>query len=270
MRLLPSRVVVYLLLAGGLFAELGYRQVWARMTAALAGLAPARPSPSALAQACRRIGPAPLRALFDLPRGPASGLSRTGVWWRGRLVCAIDGTILCCPDTPANLTVYRRGAGNHGGTGYPMVRLLTLVACGTRTIIDATFGTDRVGETRYAHDLLAALRAGMIVLADRTFAVRAWIVAVVAVVATGADVLVRVKLNRALPVCRRLRDGSYVSRIGPGRGPGDHRPDHDHHQRGPRSEIYRLVTTVTDPDYPAAEIITLYQQRWGATRGRAC
>jgi hypothetical protein len=30
---LPSRVVVYLLLAAALFEELGYRQVWARMTA---------------------------------------------------------------------------------------------------------------------------------------------------------------------------------------------------------------------------------------------
>lgn len=35
---LPSRVVVYLLLAGGLFAELGYRQVWARLVAGLEGL----------------------------------------------------------------------------------------------------------------------------------------------------------------------------------------------------------------------------------------
>jgi hypothetical protein len=34
---LPSRVVVYLLLAAGLFAELGYRQVWARLVAGLDG-----------------------------------------------------------------------------------------------------------------------------------------------------------------------------------------------------------------------------------------
>jgi hypothetical protein len=32
---LPSRVVVYLLLAAGLFADVGYRQVWARLTAGL-------------------------------------------------------------------------------------------------------------------------------------------------------------------------------------------------------------------------------------------
>src|SRR5205823_2164670 len=102
-RVLPSRVVVYLLLAGGLFAELGYRQVWARMTAGLGELAVARPSVSALAAARRRIGVAPLRALFDLLRGPAAGLAQAGVYWRGLLVCAIDGTMLCCPDTTANL-----------------------------------------------------------------------------------------------------------------------------------------------------------------------
>jgi len=36
---LPLRVVVYLLLAAALFAEIGYGQVWARMIAGLEGLA---------------------------------------------------------------------------------------------------------------------------------------------------------------------------------------------------------------------------------------
>jgi hypothetical protein len=47
---------------------------------------------------------------------------------------------------------------------------LALVACGTRTIIDATLGADRAGETSYAHHLLGALHRGMIVLADPNFA----------------------------------------------------------------------------------------------------
>jgi branched-chain amino acid transport system permease protein len=41
LRKLPARVVVYLLLAGCLFAELGYRQVWHKLTAGLAGHGPA-------------------------------------------------------------------------------------------------------------------------------------------------------------------------------------------------------------------------------------
>ena len=264
-RVLPSRVVVYLLLAAGLFTEIGYLQVWARMTAGLGevrgpgGVAIGCPSASALAAARRRIGVAPLRALFDLLRGPAAGVDRVGVFWRGRLVTAIDGPIMTCADTEANRAVYRRSRGNHGGSGYPLIRLLTVVACGTRTVIDAVFGTDRVGEISYAHQLLGGLRAGMIVLADRNFAVSAWIIAVAG---TGADVLVRVKTNRVLPVCARRRDGSYLSRIGPVEVRVVTAVITIATSAGRRSEVYRLVTTVLDPDCSAAEIVALYHERW--------
>ena len=113
----------------------------------IAGLQAAgrRPDHGGLAQARRRVGVAPLRALFTLLAGPAAGPATTGVFWRGRLVCAFDGTSMCCPDTPANLRVFCKGGTYHGGTGYPMIRLVALVACGTRTIIDATFGTTGTG-----------------------------------------------------------------------------------------------------------------------------
>src|SRR4051812_38477150 len=133
-RALPSRVVVYLLLAAALFAECGYRQVWQHLIAGLDGLPVATPSPSGLAAARRRVGAAPLAALFDLLRGPAGGPATRGAWWHRRLLVALDGTSMCCADTPANLAVYRKGGGYHGGTGYPMVRLAALVACGTRAV----------------------------------------------------------------------------------------------------------------------------------------
>jgi hypothetical protein len=259
---LPSRVVVYLLLAGALFADLGYGQVWARMTAGLGGLSPASPTASALAQARRRIGTAPLRALFDLFRGPAAGVATKGVFWRGRLVCAFDGTSMCCPDTPANLRVFCKGGGHHGGTGYPMIRLLALVACGTRTIIDATFGSTSTGETSYAPDLIGALRRGMIVLADRNFAAQALITAIAG---TGADLLIRTKSGRRLPVCRRLPDDTYVSRIGPVEVRVIRAEITIASSAGQRREVYQLVTTVLDTDHTAAEIVRLYHERWGAT-----
>jgi len=252
-------VVVYLLLAAALFAELGYPQVWTKMIAGLDGLAVATPTAGALAQARRRIGVAPLRALFDLLRGPAAGRATTGVYWRGRLVTAIDGTMMCCPDTAANLRVYRRGGGHHGGTGYPMIRVLALVACGTRTIIDATFGSTSVGETTYTHHLLGALRRGMILLADRNFAAKDLIAAVAD---TGAELLIRVKTGRTLPVCRRLGNGSYVSRIGAVEVQVINCEITISTEAGHRSEIYRLITTILDPDIPAIEIIRLYRERW--------
>ncbi len=44
LRGLPSRVVVYLLLAAALYAELGYGQVWAKLTSGLDGLETATPT----------------------------------------------------------------------------------------------------------------------------------------------------------------------------------------------------------------------------------
>ena len=90
-RVLPARVVVYLLLAGCLFAELGYAQVWHRLTAGLDGLPVRGPDrvrddPGAPASGSR----AAARAVRPAARpGP-----RRGARWRGLLVCAIDGTIM--------------------------------------------------------------------------------------------------------------------------------------------------------------------------------
>jgi hypothetical protein len=58
--------MVYLLLAGCLFPELGYPGVWCELTAGLAGSRAAAPTAGALAPARRRVGPEPLRFLFDL------------------------------------------------------------------------------------------------------------------------------------------------------------------------------------------------------------
>lgn len=256
-RALPSRVVVYLLLAAALFAELGYGQVWARMTAGLDGIDVADPVSSALAQARRRIGVKPLRELFDLVRGPAAGAVR----WRGLLVCAVDGTSMFTPDTPANLAAFGRAGGGNGPSGYPMLRMLTVVACGTRTVLDAVFGTLNVGETNYAPKLLGCLHRGMLLLADRNFAAADLIEQVAA---TGAEVLFRAKTNRKLPAIGHCGDGSWLSRIGATTVRVIDAQVVVRLAGGPRrTERYLLITTLTDHRrYPATDLAALYHQRW--------
>ena len=258
---LHSRVVVYLLLAACLFPDVGYTGVWRKLTAGLRRSAPARPSASGLAQARRRVGPAPFRWLFDLLRGPEGATpGRTGVWFKDLLVTAIDGTILTVADTSRVRTDYVKQAGNHGGTGYPQVRLLALVTCGTRALIDAVFGPTTTGETSTVPGLMNSMRTGMLVLADRNFDARD---VLTGIATTGADFLVRGKTGRHLPVLARHRDGSYTSRI-------DRLPvrvidaeitittDHGREQAN-----YRLLTTLHDPDrYPAHQLVSLYHERW--------
>jgi hypothetical protein len=84
-------VVVYLLLAACLFPGVGHTGVWRKLAASVPGGAGVGPSASAVSQARRRLGAAPLRRLFDLVRSPLSFLGLNGVRWRGLLVCAAGG-----------------------------------------------------------------------------------------------------------------------------------------------------------------------------------
>lgn len=256
LRELPSRVMVYLLLAAGLFAGLGYQQVWARLVSGLANPG-VPPSSSALAQARRRVGVAPLKALFELLAGPPAGAPR----WRGLLVCAMDGTTMSVPDSPANLTRYGHQSGSHGGSGYPLVRLLTVVVCGTRTLLTVTFGPFKTGETSYAPALFGCLRPGMVLLADRNFAVKNLITEIAD---TGADLLIRCKVGRALPRLATLADGSWTSVLG-----GVPIRVIDAHitvtlSGGTRRIVhYRVITSLLDHRrYPARDLVILYHQRW--------
>jgi hypothetical protein len=257
---LPARVVVYLLLGGCLFAELGYSQVWGRLTAGLDGLPVAAPTASAMTQARRRLGPGPLRELFALLRGPAPG----GARWRGLLVCAVDGTIMTVADSEANLAVYsKQRGGANGGSSYPMLRLLALVSCGTRTVIDAVSGPVSAGETTYAPSLLASLHAGMILLADRNFGA-GFLAAQIA--GTRADFLIRVRTGNTapkLPVLSRCPDGSWLSRFG---GVPVRVIDAEITVTTSTGNVtggFRLVTTLTDPArYPAGDLAVLYHERW--------
>ncbi|WP_168589607.1 IS4 family transposase [Saccharopolyspora sp. ASAGF58] len=260
LRDLPSRVVVYLLLAACLFPEIGYPGVWRKLTASLTGLPLVIPTTSGLAQARRRIGVAPLRWLFDLLRGPAATVGQRGTWWRGLLVCAIDGTTLTVPDNPRMLARFTKHRGNHGGTGYPQIRLVALLACGTRTLIDAVFGPTTTGETTYTPHLLRSLRPGMILLADRNFGAKDLITEIAD---TGADVLVRLKNGRKMPVLARYPDGSYLSMLGRLLVRVVECEITISTTAGRHTGVYRLATTLTDHQhYPAAELITLYHHRW--------
>jgi hypothetical protein len=260
LRVLPSRVVVYLLLAGCLFAGLGYRQVWHKLTAGLGSLPVASPGDNALWQARARLGAAPLRWLFDLLRGPATAITAGSVRWRGLLVCAIDGTTMTLPDSPRNLAAYGKQPGNHGGSGYPLLRLVALAACGTRTLIDAVFGPASCGEQDYTRRLRRSLQAGMLVLLDRNFDVAALLGQLAA---TNADLLVRVKSNRTLPVLRRYADGSWLSQIGAVKVRVVQCQITIATSAGRHTGAYRLATTLLDPrQHPAADLIRLYHERW--------
>lgn len=167
-------------------------------------------------------------------------------------------------DSKANLAVYsKQRGGATGGSSYPMLRLLALVSCGTRTVIGAVFGPVSSGETTCAPGLIGSLRAGMVLLADRNFG--AGFLAA-QITAAGAEFLIRVRTGNGspnLPVLRRLPDGSWISRFG---GVPVRVIDAQLSittSAGRTSSGCRLITTLTGPArYPAGDLAILYHERW--------
>jgi hypothetical protein len=142
LRDLPSRVGVYFLLAMCLFSEVGYGLVWGKLTSALGGLPVVSPSGKALRDLRRRIGVAPIRALFGVLAGPLAQPTTPGVRFGRYRTVSFDGcTSQKVPDSERN----RAWLGKPSKAGYPMVELMTLVETGTRALLGAVFAPDRRG-----------------------------------------------------------------------------------------------------------------------------
>ncbi|MFJ9845910.1 IS4 family transposase [Kitasatospora sp. NPDC101155] len=215
---------------------------------------------TALWHARARLGSRPLRALFDLLRGPAASTLTSGSRWAGMLVCAIDGTYLDVPDNPRTRHRLGKGTNQYATAGYPQICLTTLVACGTRAVIDAAFGPRSNGETTYGLRLTRSLHSGMIVLLDRGFATNAFLAAIAG---TGADLLARLTAVRKTPVIRLHRDGSYRSVVAGIPVRVIECEITIATSAGRQTGLYRLATTLLDHRrYPAFELVRLYHQRW--------
>jgi hypothetical protein len=264
LRVLPSRVGVYFVLALGLFPGLGYARVWDKLTAGLVGLAVPRPSEKALRDLRRRLGPAPLKALFEVVAGPLAQPRTPGVRFRGLRTVAFDGcNSLKVPDTDRNRSWLGRIRYRMGFAGYPTVRLMTLVETGTRGLLGAALGSspgDR-DEPTLARRLLRLLEPGMLVLLDRAFDAGAFLAEVAG---TGAMLLARSKSTRNPAVLGHFPDGSYLSDL-------DGLPvriiEADLTMTGADGsrvgDRYRLITTLLDHHtYPAAALVELYHERW--------
>ncbi len=263
MRMLPSRVGMYFILAMTLFPGLGYLRVWDKMTAALEDLELPRPSEKALRDLRRRIGPATVKALFETIAVPLAPPGTPGVFYRGLRTVAFDGlNSVKVPDSDRNRSWLGKMKGRLGLAGYPAMRIVALAETGTRGLLGAVIGAkgDR-NEAPLARKLVPLLGKGMLMLGDRAYDAAGLLTGIAA---TGADFLVRGTSTRKPPVLEILPDGSYLSELD---GLTVRIIEADLLVTGTDGsrigDNYRLITTLTDHRrYPAAELIQLYHERW--------
>ena len=211
LRALPSRIGVYFVLALGLFPRLGYARVWAKLIRRAGRPGGAGVSEKALRDLRRRLGPAPLKALFEVVAGPLAQPRTPGTCFAGLRTVAFDGlNSLKVPDTDRNRSWLGRIRYRMGFAGYPTLRLMSLAETGTRGLLGATHRRRRRPGRGHPGPAAAAAAAGRACWCCWTAASTpppSW----PRCTRTGAMLLARGRSQRVPPVLAHLPDGSYLS-----------------------------------------------------------
>src|SRR5258708_26707298 len=105
-RMLPAWLTVYFTLALALFMDMGAGRVMRKLAGVLAwaerGVTVVIPSEEALSNARTRLGPAPLRLLFEKTPGVLARPGTPGPFWRGPPPVSLGGTPLDAQHTQAD------------------------------------------------------------------------------------------------------------------------------------------------------------------------
>src|SRR5208337_3863350 len=164
---LTHEVVMYVVLAMGIFTRLPIRQVFKQSRRLYARAD--TPCRSALCVARQRLGVEPVRELFQRTVRPLATPETPGAFYCGMRLTAVDGTLLDVPDTPANDAAFGRPSGKRGDGAFPQVRKLSLVEVGTHVEFALCTGSYRTSERALFPQLLPHLQADMLLLCDRGF-----------------------------------------------------------------------------------------------------
>jgi hypothetical protein len=101
--------------------------------------------------------------------------------WKGRHVFLADGATVSMPDTPSNQAAFPQPRTQAPGLGFPIARVVVLLALATAVLADAALGPylgKNQGEPALLASLLRHLVAGDVVLGDRYFG-SYWLLALV-------------------------------------------------------------------------------------------
>jgi hypothetical protein len=270
---LPAHVVVYYVIALALYMRSSYREVlrcllegvqWLLDPSAQVKVA----GKSGISQARSRLGAEPLKKLYEAVVAPIAEKRTKGAWYRQWRLVSLDGSTLDVADTAENEKTFGRPGSGRGSSAFPKIRFVALLENGTHVLWAAVMDKYARAETTLAKSVVPALRKGMLCLADRFFpSYNLWRTAT----QTGADLLWRVRRNARLDVEKRLRDGSYLSRIYANTTDRRKRRNGivvrviDYRLKDVKGAepLYRLITTLLDPEQaPAKELAALYHERW--------
>jgi hypothetical protein len=234
-----------------------------------------------------------LRQVCDSLLAP---IETTGLW-RGHRTWSMDGSSFSMADTPALANHFGYPTGQAKGCGFPVAHMLALFHAGTGMLLRVVAAPLDTSEVRHTPTMHQEMAAGDVLLADRGFTsyghlALLFLRGIHAVFRCHQSQIVSFRVGREHTGRYQRRKGvprsRYVLRLGRQDQVVEYsKPsvksrwmDADTWarlpatllvrelrfrtpQRGYRTRVITLVTTLLDPDaYPATELAQLYLSRW--------
>ncbi|HEY4179054.1 MAG TPA: IS4 family transposase [Kofleriaceae bacterium] len=275
-RRMPAEQTVWLLLGMALLRDLPITLVARQLDVALPALDGSRTvASSALTQARARLGPEPMEWLFLRSAEEWADRSADADRWRGLALYGVDGTTLRVADSSENRAHFGgQDSGRHEGgrderhSGYPLMRLVVLMALRSHVLGAAVFGPFATDERTYAASLWETVPENSLVLVDRHH-LNAGVL--VPLTTTGTrHWMTRAKSSTKFTSIRRLGVGDELVEFkvsSEARKKNTSLPTHfdaraiKYQRKGYRPQLL-LTSLVDDSKYPASEIRALYHERW--------
>jgi hypothetical protein len=217
--------------------------------------------------------------------------------WRGHRTWSMDGSSFSMSDTPELQAHFGQPSAQAEGCGFPVAHMLAMFHAGTGLLLRVVASPMRTHDMRHAAVMHPEMNDGDILLADRGFAAFVHLALVSmrklhAVFRCHQNQIVSFRVGRKHTGQRKPRKGLPRSRYVRRLGHWDHVVEYTKpikkpvwmdeatwttlpetllvrelryvtQQRGYRTRVITLVTTLLDPKaYPAEELAKLYLSRW--------
>lgn len=263
---LTHDVMIWVVLAMGLFTELPIRQVFKASRRLRHG--EKTPPRSTLCMARQRLGSEPLVNLHAMVVKPLATEQTIGAFYRGMRKVAIDGTVLDVPDCDDHQH-FGRASGSRGEGPFPQVRKVSLVELGTHVEFAFVYGGWNDSERKLVECLWDAIPADALLIEDRGFfSYKHW-----KSLHGKHHLLVRIQKSMVFTPLRTYADGSFLARVYRSNWYRENNRDGilvrvieyklNDPQRTGHNEVHRLMTNLLDANsFPAEELILEYHERW--------
>jgi hypothetical protein len=267
-RRLPAEQVVWLVIGMALYRDRPIHDLVARLDLVLPG-GDAVMAPSAVVEARARLGAGPMEWLFERSARKWAHASARRHAWRGLALYGVDGSTLRVADSPENRVHFGGSSGVRGESGYPLVRLATLMALRSHLMASAAFGPYGDSEIVLASGLWSEVPDDSLMIVDRGF-LAAGILLPLNRDGKNRQWLTRAKSTTRWRVIKRLGKNDELVEFDVSSQARAYDPSLPktftarvvkYEKKGFKPQT--LVTSLTDPKaFPAAQIVAVYHERW--------